>query len=433
MSEIDERMGADERTAPSDQTVEAWRAFAAERGLPLEEARAVELAMSAGTTRELKQGVSADASASRSSAREIAVMLACAAGTGIVARTLIWSITNVATDSWWHRPLLALSPLVILGALAGYLMSRRQDRRSVAAAVALIFGAGTAVLTIFPDTVGAVPLGSSSDSWWLAFMHLLVVEVFAVGLAHIGPDWRSPAARMEFVRFAGEAFIYYVLIALGGGVLTALTIGVFSAIGIDAEVLVTEWILPVSAAGAVIVAAWLAETRRALGAGIAPLLARIFTPLFSGVLLALIGGIVWTRGIGQFDRDLLIAFDALLVLVVALVIYNVSNREPAAGPGLYDRLQLALIGSALAVDLFVLVKVALRLAEFGFTPNRTAIIGLNLILLANLVWAAVLQWRLARGRGEFGPVVAWQMRYLTVYALWATIVTVVFPPLFGFR
>ena len=40
---------------------------------------------------------------------------------------------------------------------------------------------------------------------------------------------------MDFVRFSGELFIYYVLIALGGGVLTAFTVVMFNAIGIDPE------------------------------------------------------------------------------------------------------------------------------------------------------------------------------------------------------
>ena len=49
---------------------------------------------------------------------------------------------------------------------------------------------------------------------------------------------------MDFVRFSGELFIYYALIALGGGVLLAFTMGMFKAIGIDAEPVVQAWLLP---------------------------------------------------------------------------------------------------------------------------------------------------------------------------------------------
>ena len=37
---------------------------------------------------------------------------------------------------------------------------------------------------------------------------------------------------MDFVRFSGELFIYYVLLAFGGGVLAAVTTMMFNAIGI---------------------------------------------------------------------------------------------------------------------------------------------------------------------------------------------------------
>ena len=59
---------------------------------------------------------------------------------------------------------------------------------------------------------------------------------------------RSPG-RMDFIRFSGELFIYYVLIALGGGVLTAFLVMMFEAIGMDAEPFIESWLLPCGAAG----------------------------------------------------------------------------------------------------------------------------------------------------------------------------------------
>ena len=56
--------------------------------------------------------------------------------------------------------------------------------------------------------------------------------------------------RMDFVRFTGELFIYFVLMALGGGVLTGFTLGIFASIGADAGWFVQGWLLPCGAAGA---------------------------------------------------------------------------------------------------------------------------------------------------------------------------------------
>jgi len=237
---------------------------------------------------------------------------------------------------------------------------------------------------------------------------------------------------MEYVRFTGEWLINYALIALGGGVLIAIAVGVFEAIGLDVTMLMQEWVLPCGAVGAVIVAAWLAETRPKLAGGMAPMLARVFTPLFALMLAALLVGVVWTRGIIDVEREVLILFDVLLVVVLALLLYAISARDPLSEPGLFDWIQLLLVVCALAVDVFALLNIAGRLTEYGFSANRTAAIGLNLILLVNLAWSALLQTGFLRSRRSLEAIERWHMRYLPVYALWAAIIVVAFPPLFGF-
>ncbi|NLI17752.1 MAG: hypothetical protein GX427_02945, partial [Actinomycetales bacterium] len=98
----------------------------------------------------------------------------------------------------------------------------------------------------------------------------------------------------------------------------------------------------------------------------------------------------------------------------------------------FDRLQLVLLVSALVVDLLMLAAMVGRISEFGFSPNKTAALGLNLILLANLSWAAWLQLGFLRGRRRFDALERWQTGYLPVYAGWAAAVVVAFPPVFGF-
>jgi hypothetical protein len=89
--------------------------------------------------------------------------------------------------------------------------------------------------------------------------------------------------------------------------------------------------------------------------------------------------------------------------------------------------------SALVVDGVALAAIAARISEFGFTPNRVAALGENLILRVNLVWTARLYARFVRHRGPFATLERWQIAYLPVYALWAAIVVIVFPPVFGYR
>jgi len=94
--------------------------------------------------------------------------------------------------------------------------------------------------------------------------------------------------------------------------------------------------------------------------------------------------------------------------------------------------QVVLVISALLADAIALWAIAARVSEFGFSPNRVAALGENVILLVNLAWSAVLYLRFLRGRGSFSGLERWQTDYLWVYAAWAAIVVIAFPPLFGY-
>jgi hypothetical protein len=80
----------------------------------------------------------------------------------------------------------------------------------------------------------------------------------------------------------------------------------------------------------------------------------------------------------------------------------------------------------------VLGAMIARIGDLGFTPNRTAALGLNLVLLVNLAGAAWLSARFLTRRSNLHRLERWQTAYLPVFALWAATVVVVLPPLFGF-
>jgi hypothetical protein len=276
------------------------------------------------------------------------------------------------------------------------------------------------------------PLTDTSQSVVLTGIHLPIALWLVVGLAYVADEWRSSRRRMDFIRFTGEWFVYFVLIALGGAVLTAFTGATFAAIGVDPKHFLTFWLVPCGAMAAVVVAGWLVEAKQSVVENIAPVLTRLFTPLFTAVLLAFLVGVVWTSNGIDVEREALILFDALLVVVLGLLLYSLSARDPLAPPGLFDKLQLALVVSALAIDVLVLLEIAGRITEFGATPNKAAALGENVILLANLAWSAWLLLKFARRRTTFAALERWQTGYLPVYAAWAWIVVLVFPPLFSY-
>jgi hypothetical protein len=207
---------------------------------------------------------------------------------------------------------------------------------------------------------------------------------------------------------------------------------VFRAIGVDIEPFFESWLLPCGAVVAVLVASWLVEAKQGVIENMAPVLTRLFTPLFAAVLVTFLGTVLLTgRGV-DIEREVLIAFDLLLVIVLALLLYSVSARDPLSPPGVFDVLQVVLVVSALLANAVALWAIAARITEFGFTPNRVAALGENVILLVNLAWSAVLYIRFLGRRGSFAAIERWQTDYVPVYALWAALVVIAFPPLFAF-
>jgi hypothetical protein len=218
----------------------------------------------------------------------------------------------------------------------------------------------------------------------------------------------------------------------------------FESIGVDLESFLVSWLLPCGATGAVLIGSWLVEAKQSVIEHMAPVLARLFTPLFTIVLLVFLGVVLATmggfgggrEGLALFDvaeqREVLIVFDLLLVVVLGLLLYSLSARDPRAPAGPFDWLQLVLVLAALLADLVALWAIAARITEFGFTPNRTAALGMNLILLVNLAWSAALSIRFLRDRGPFADLERWQTNYLPVYAVWGATVVIVFPPVFRY-
>jgi hypothetical protein len=351
----------------------------------------------------------------------VAFGLAVAAGLAVKAPALFGVRIDDSDAGFWIRN----AALFVLPLLTGYFAWKRRLRPGTIRWLAVAFLAAVVLANIYPfRTNGYTEL--------LTGLHLPVALWLAVGIAYAGDRWSEVAGRMDFIRFSGELFIYYTLIALGGVVLTGCLVVIFSAIGIDPQRFIQSWLLPCGAAGAVLIGSWLVEAKQSVIENMAPVLTRLFTPLFAALLLAFLGALLWTGRAGAIQRDVLIAFDALLVVVLGLLLYSVSARDPHAPPGPFDWMQVVLVVSALLADAVALWAIAARISGLGFTPNRLAALGVNLILLVNLAWSAVLHVRFLTGRGSFNRLERWQTNYLPVYAVWAAIVVIVFPPAFRF-
>jgi len=369
-----------------------------------------------------KQLVLADdeAAARTSNGLLAALGFAIAAAVAVLVVRVAAGFPEGQADWLWRNASLLVLPL-----LAGFFAHRRRLETRTWVLTAAVFAVVATVINLYP-------YADSSSTEVLVAAHLPALAWFVVAYPYMGGTLDDHARRMDFVRFTGEWLIYFVLLGLGGGVLLGLTTAILEPTGlVDTERLI-EWVLPSAAAGGVLVAAWLVEAKQQIIENMAPVLTMIFTPLFA-IMLAGAAIVYAATGLGAaFDRELLGIFDALLVVVLGLVLYGLSARDPSQPPDWMDRIQLVAVVGALALDTMVLATMIARIGDLGFTPNRVAALGLNLVLLINLAGAAWLSTRFLTGRTTFHGLERWQTAYLPVFALWAATVIVILPPAFAF-
>ena len=354
--------------------------------------------------------------------RELGVVVGLAVAAGLAVKALL------ATHD--GNVLLTNAAFAVLPFLAAYFAwSRRLPARTsgVLVAVAAVFALA---VNLFPFK--DMPPNGLSMTFVLAATHVPVVLWLLLGVAYTGGAWREDARRMDFVRFTGEQLIYVALIALGGGLLLGLTAGTFAIVNVDISPFYQDWLMPFAVPGAFLVAAWLVEAKKNVIENMAPVLTRVFTPLTIVMLGAMLVVLLANGSLISVNRDLLILMDAVLVLVLALLLYSISARDPLAPPTTFDWLQLVLVVAAFAVNGVALTAMVTRIAEFGWTANKTAALGLNIVLLIHLVWTGRQLLGFLRGTRGFAATERWQTRYLPVYAAWAGVVVLVFPPAFSF-
>src|SRR3712207_5063856 len=104
--------------------------------------------------------------------------------------------------------------LFVLPLLTGYFAWKRRLDPGTLRWLVMAFVAAAVLANAYPFAPGGYTEA-------LTALHLPIALLLVVGIACAGGRWGQVGGRMDFIRFSGELFIYYVLIALGGAVLTA--------------------------------------------------------------------------------------------------------------------------------------------------------------------------------------------------------------------
>lgn len=281
------------------------------------------------------------------------------------------------------------------------------------------------VLTIFVNLLSK----EYNDTTILAFIHAPIFMGFIFALAFVSLDFRNTVTVSGLIRYCGELPIMTGLLAIAGAILSGMTIGMFAIIGMEIEELYMENVAITGVTILPLIAAWLIDLYPGITDRIAPVIARIFTPLVllsAGIYLAAlsISGISLSE-----DRDLLLIFNIMLLFVMAIIVFSLSELNTSDFLKLNVILLFLLTVVTLLIDLIALSAIMSRLSE-GFTPNRTVVLVSNLIILVNLL--LVLPGLYSAGfRGKpVSNVERMISRYLPVYLLYSIVVIFLFPLIF---
>jgi len=310
--------------------------------------------------------------------------------------------------------------------VAIFFMVNHASNRKWKIAILLSFVVTALIINFYPSL-------APGDTELLTAFHLPILLWMVTGLAYLGKEWKIIRKRMDFIRFSGETFIYGVLIFCGLIVFILFTQMLFSAIGVNLSWFIQEYLIIYGFSAVLMVSVYLVEAKKSVVENFTPILAKIFSLFFLLTMVAFLIGMTVLGKSPFLERDFLIGFDFMLVLVLALVLYVLSSRGIHDKASLFDYLNFALIVAVISIDLIALAAILFRLSTYGITPNKLAALGENLILMINLSGLAWMYSLYFRKKIEFSKLENWQTKYLAVYFGWMAVVVFLFPILFGFR
>lgn len=293
-------------------------------------------------------------------------------------------------------------------------------------------------INFLPNYVFPGKISDLSDTLILACIHLPFFLWFTGGLSFLTPDFRNLQKRSDFLKLNGEIVMYTLLILIFGMILTGITMALFGIADFkiadhDIYEWYFQWVVIFGAIASPIVAASLVLNKGKKYINFAPLLSKIFAPLFMITLVVFLGFISFQLKKPYLEREFLLVINLLLMVVVAITTFVIIDRDKTQKVNVLDYNTILLLFSSLIIEGIALYSVFTRLASFGFTPNRVVLIGLNLIILVQLTGMILCYLRWMLKKADFSLTLNWITRYLPVYFFWSAFIVFIYPWLFGLR
>lgn len=275
-----------------------------------------------------------------------------------------------------------------------------------------------------------LPSFTGSDSATLAYVHFPLMLWCLYGVIFIDFDIKDRLKRIDYIKYNGDLAVLGAIIIISGALLTGITLEMFSSIELNIEKFYTEYIIVWGLVSVPIVATYIIHNFPNITSKIAPIIANIFSPLVLITLIVFVIGIIITGKDPYSDREFLLIFNVMLLGVAAIVVFSISSTSINRRQRFNEFALFALTAVALIVDLIALSAIIYRLGEFGFSPNRVAVLGSNLLIFGNLLLVMIDLYKVNFKNKQIKQVELTIANYLPVYALWTVFVVFILPWIF---
>jgi hypothetical protein len=281
--------------------------------------------------------------------------------------------------------------------------------------------------------MNVLPSVTGSDSLLLTFIHFPLCLWSLTGYIYSGADIHNLKGRLLFLRYNGDVIVMATIILLAGGLMTGLTIQLFSFIQLDIKKFYVDYIVVWGLAGAPVIATFLVSNNPQLVARVSPTIAKIFTPLVLVTLVVYLFAMIFNGKDPYQDREFLLVFNAVLVGVLALILFSIAEKSGQQHPTFSLWLLWVLSLVTIVVNGIALSAILFRIHSWGLTANRLAVLGGNVLILLNLLLVSYHLLRSLRRAAPIDTVENSIARYLPVYSIWTMVVAFVFPWVFHFK
>ena len=281
--------------------------------------------------------------------------------------------------------------------------------------------------------INLLPTNKESSSIMLAFIHMPIFLWTIFGYSFLGVNIKSSQSRIGFLRYNGDLVVISGILLLSTVLFSAITVNLFDLIGINIEIFYFQNIMIWGIAAIPIVATYLIQTNAQLINKVSPIIAKIFTPLVFINLFIYLSAMVYTKKYPYQDRNVLLLFNVLLMGVMALILFSIAEAGKATKNKFSLIVLFGLSALTLIVNAIALSAIVYRINEFGFSANRIAVLGGNLLIFINLVLVSYKLFLTSFKNGTIEEIEESIAGYLPVYAIWTGLITFLVPLLFQFK